>query len=41
MGKEAGAWLPLSATHEVLLAALAAGGLADADNSAVIRAFEK
>jgi 3-hydroxyisobutyrate dehydrogenase-like beta-hydroxyacid dehydrogenase len=40
MGNEVGARLPLSGTHEVLLAELVAQGFADADNSAVIRAFE-
>jgi 3-hydroxyisobutyrate dehydrogenase-like beta-hydroxyacid dehydrogenase len=39
-GEEVGAWLPLSGTHEVLLAELVARGFADADNSAVIRAFD-
>jgi 3-hydroxyisobutyrate dehydrogenase-like beta-hydroxyacid dehydrogenase len=40
-GAEVGASLPLSAVHQELLAALVAKGLADADNSAVIRAFEQ
>ena len=41
MGNEVGARLPLSGVHEELLAALVARGLADADNSAIIRAFEE
>jgi 3-hydroxyisobutyrate dehydrogenase-like beta-hydroxyacid dehydrogenase len=39
-GEQAGASLPLSRVHAVLLAALAAAGLGDLDNSAVMRAFE-
>jgi 3-hydroxyisobutyrate dehydrogenase-like beta-hydroxyacid dehydrogenase len=40
MGEDVGAWLPLSGVHEELLAALVAQGFADADNSAIIRAFD-
>lgn len=39
-GRRAGAALPLSEVHERLLAGLADRGFGDADNSAVIRAFD-
>ncbi len=39
-GRRAGATLPLSELHERLLAEVAARGFAEADNSAVIRAFD-
>jgi len=39
MGRRTGARLPLSELHEKLLAALAGGGFAGADNSAIIQAF--
>ena len=40
MGQDCGARLPLSALHRDLLEGLAAQGYHDADNSAIIRAFD-
>ena len=40
MGETAEVWLPFSALHRELLEHLASHGYHDADNSAIIRAFQ-